>query len=66
MEAAIGNLRARIKRLERLQHLDGGGKITIDVIDRMVNDTISYDEFQRWMPFWKEILADSKAACETH
>jgi hypothetical protein len=53
------NLRARIKRLERLQHLDSG-RISIDVIDRVVNGTISKDEFERWMPFWEKILANSR------
>ena len=60
------NLKARILRLERQQKSKTGGKITIDVFDRIVNDTISDEEFSRWMPFWQEILADREATCEPH
>jgi hypothetical protein len=45
------NLKARILRLERLQYPNTDGKISIDVLDRVVNGTISEEEFARWMPF---------------
>jgi hypothetical protein len=49
---------ARILRLEKLQNQHLSGKITIDVLDRIVNGTISEEEFARRMPFWEEIFAD--------
>ena len=52
------NLKARILRLERQQNSKTGSPITIDVLDRVVNGTISEEEFARWMPFWEEIFAD--------
>jgi hypothetical protein len=39
------NLKARIQRLERQQKLRTGGKIFIEVLDRVVNGTISDEEF---------------------
>jgi putative ATP-dependent endonuclease of OLD family len=39
------NLKARIQRLERQQKLRTGGKISIEVLDRVVNGTISDEEF---------------------
>ena len=51
------NLKARIQRLEKLQRSKTGGTIPIDVLDRIVNGTISDEEFARWMPFWEEIFA---------
>jgi hypothetical protein len=60
------NLQGRVKRLERLHHPHTDGRITIDVIDRVVNGTISAEEFVRWMPFWEKILADRETTCETH
>jgi hypothetical protein len=41
-------------------------KITIDVLDRIVNDTISDEEFAQWMPFWEEIFANRAPLCEPH
>ena len=58
------NLKARVRRLEELQRAKTGAKITIDVLDRILNDTITEKEFARWMPFWQEILADRN--CEPH
>jgi len=58
------NFRARIKRLETLHHLHAAAKKSIDVFDRIVDGTISDEEFERWMPFWDELLADSKIADE--
>jgi len=58
------NLKARIQRLERQQKLRTGGKISIDVLDRVVNGTISDEEFARWMPFWEEIFANRESMCE--
>jgi hypothetical protein len=52
------NLKARVKRLEGLHHPHTDGRMTIDVLDRVVNGTISEEEFARWMPFWEKILAD--------
>jgi hypothetical protein len=60
------NLKARIQRLERQQNSKAGGKITIDVLDRVVNGTISDEEFARWMPFWEEIFANRESMCEPH
>ena len=60
------NLKARVQRLEKLQRAKTGAKITIAVLDRVVNGTITEKEFARWMPFWQEILADREATCETH
>jgi len=58
------NLRARVKRLERLHHLHADANISVRVVDRVVDGTISDEEFERWMPFWDEILADSKITDE--
>lgn len=58
------NLRARIQRLEKLRQVKASAKITIDVLDRVVNDTISDEEFARWMPFWEEIFANGESMCE--
>jgi hypothetical protein len=52
------NLKMRVLRLERLQNQHLNGKITIDVLDRVLNGTISEEEFARCVPFWEEILAD--------
>jgi len=52
------NLQARIQRLEKLQNSKAGGKLTIDVLDRIANDTISDEEFARWTPFWEELFAE--------
>jgi len=60
------NLKARIQRLEKLRNSKVGGKITSDVLDRVVNDTISDEEFARWMPFWEEIFAGHEPMCEPH
>ena len=60
------NLKARVQRLEKLQRAKTGAKITIDVFDRIVNDTISDEEFARWMPFWEEIFANRESLCEPH
>jgi hypothetical protein len=59
------NLKARILRLEKLQNPHSDGKITIDVFDRIVNDTISDKEFLRWEPYLEEIFADRETTCET-
>jgi hypothetical protein len=60
------NLRARVRRLEKLQRAKTGAKITIEVLDRVLNGTITEKEFVRWTPFWQEILADREANCEPH
>jgi len=60
------NLKARICRLEKLRQVKASARITIDVLDRVVNGTISEEEFARWMPFWEEILADCEAISEPH
>lgn len=60
------NLKARIQRLERLLASRTAGQITIAVLDRVVNGTITEAEFARWMPFWEEILADRESMCEAH
>jgi hypothetical protein len=60
------NLKARVQRLEKLQHAKTGAKITIDVFDRIMNDTISDQEFARWKPYLEEIFADRETACELH
>jgi len=60
------NLKARIQRLERQQKLRTGGKISIDVLDRIVNDTISDEECARWQRYLEEIFADRESMCEAH
>jgi len=57
-------LKARIQRLEKFQQKKASAKITIDVLDRVVNDTISDEEFARYMPFWEELLSDPRTGCE--
>ncbi len=59
------NLKTRVKRLERQQYPHSDGRITIDVLDRVVNGTISDAEFVRWMPFWEKILADPETPAQT-
>ena len=59
------NLKARIERLEKFQQVKASAQITIDVLDRVVNDTISDEEFARYMPFWEELFSDRTPACET-
>ena len=58
------NLRARVKWLERLHHLHADAKISFDVLDRVVDGTISDEEFEQWTPFWDEILAYSEITDE--
>ena len=60
------NLKARVLRLEKLKNPHSGGKLTIDVLDRIVNDTISDEEFARWKPYLEEIFADRESMCEAH
>jgi hypothetical protein len=54
------NLKARVKKLERLQYPRPDDGITIAVLDRVVNGTISEEEFARHMPFWEEVLGNSE------
>ena len=60
------NLKARVQRLEKLQCAKTGAQITIDVLDRVVNDTITDEELARWIPFWVEIFANRESMCEPH
>jgi hypothetical protein len=59
-------LKARVLRLEKLKNPHSSGKLTIDVFDRVVNGTITEEEFSRWMPFGEEIFANRESTYEPH
>ena len=59
------SLKARIEGLEKLRRSKTSGTPPIAVFDRIVNDTITDEEFEQWMPFWEELLREDKSARST-
>jgi hypothetical protein len=59
-------IKARIERLEKLQQARTNPKITIEVLDRVLDGTISDEEFARYMPFCEELFGDREAISEPH
>jgi hypothetical protein len=57
------NLSTRIARLEKLEKIDCG-QISIAVLDRILDDTISEQEFHRLTPLFEEVLATPSAKAE--
>jgi hypothetical protein len=56
------NLKTRIQRPEGIKQARTGGQvtITIDVLDRVVNDRISDQELARYLPFFEELFSDAR------
>ncbi len=54
------NLRTRIARLEKPEEVRCD-QISIAALDRILDDTISENELQRWMPLFEEVLATRSA-----
>jgi hypothetical protein len=57
------NLGKRIARLEKLEGVDCD-QISIAVLDRILDNTISKQEFHRWRPLFEEVLGTRSANAE--
>ncbi len=54
-------IKARIERLEQSETFDATGPIPFAVIDRIIGETISDREYERWRTAFNVIVADADA-----